>query len=319
MGNFCDTNPCSTGICASDLENNKFTCDCTGTGFEGDQCEENIDDCQPESCNNHGICEDLIKDFSCKCNEGYDGEQCQNDIDECADNPCLNNGVCLDEIGKFDCNCSGTGYEGETCETDVDECLEEPCNNGECKNSNGSYTCECLEGWEGEFCDQDIDDCLTNPCKNDGKCTDNGVNSFECECPKYREGKICDKAQTKFALKEVHMKIDPYTGKGGCGGDDTTVQIKIDNKCTTQAKLYPVGTTVHWKSLEDLNDCATNNLFNPKTNILNFHIQPTDKDKYYCINEVVVVLDDQKSTKFTKETGDEWRDGDNTISVPRQY
>ena len=26
------------------------------------------------------------------------------------------------------------------------------------------------------------------------------------------------------------MKIDPYTGKGGCGGDDTTVQIKIDNK-----------------------------------------------------------------------------------------
>ena len=109
---FCNPDPCNNnGICANDLENNKFTCDCTETGFEGDQCEINIDDCQPESCNNNGICEDLINDFSCKCNTGYDGEQCQNDINECADNPCLNNGVCLDEIGKFSCNCSGTGYE----------------------------------------------------------------------------------------------------------------------------------------------------------------------------------------------------------------
>merc|ERR1711962_343562 len=256
---FCNPDPCNNnGICANDLENNKFTCDCTETGFEGDQCEINIDDCQPESCNNNGICEDLVNDFSCKCNTGYDGEQCQNDINECADNPCLNDGVCLDEIGKFACNCSGTGYEGEKCEMDIDECVEEPCNNGECKNSNGSFSCECLEGWQGEFCDTDIDDCEPNPCKNDG----------------------------------------------GCGGDDTTVQIKIDNKCTTQAKLYPVGTTVHWTAPKDLKDCATNHVFNPKASRLSFHIQPTDKSKYYCINEVVVVLDDQKSTRFAKETDD---------------
>jgi len=317
---FCNPDPCNNnGICANDLENNKFTCDCTETGFEGDQCEINIDDCQPESCNNHGICEDLINDFSCKCNTGYDGEQCQNDINECADNPCLNNGVCLDEIGKFACNCSGTGYEGEKCEIDIDECLEEPCNNGECKNSNGSFSCECLEGWQGEFCDTDIDDCEPNPCKNDGVCTDTGANSFTCDCPKYWEGKLCDTAQTKFGIKEVHMTIDPHTGGGGCGGDDTTVQIKIDNKCTTQAKLYPVGTTVHWTAPKDLKDCATNHVFNPKASRLSFHIQPTDKSKYYCINEVVVVLDDPKSTRFAKETDDEWRDGDNTISVPKQY
>merc|ERR1712110_281460 len=40
----------------------------------------------------------------------------------------------------------------------------------------------------------------------------------------------------KVAVKEVHMKIDGYVR---CGGNDTTVQIKINNKCTTQAKLYP--------------------------------------------------------------------------------
>ena len=95
--------------------------------------------------------------------------------------------------------------------------------------------------------------------------------------------------------------------------------LYIDNKCTTQAKLYPVGTTVHWTAPKDLKDCATNHVFNPKASRLSFHIQPTDKSKYYCINEVVVVLDDQKSTRFAKETDDEWRDGDNTISVPKQY
>ena len=88
--------------------------------------------------------------------------------------------------------------KGEKCEIDIDECVEEPCNNGECKNSNGSYSCECLEGWQGEFCDTDIDDCEPNPCKNEGVCTDTGANSFTCDCPKFWEGKLCDTAQTKF-------------------------------------------------------------------------------------------------------------------------
>jgi len=318
---FCTENPCkNNGVCSSDLENNKFVCDCAGTGFEGETCETNINDCKPESCNNHGTCEDLINNFSCKCEIGYDGEHCENDIDECAENPCQNDGLCLDQIGKFACNCSGTGYEGETCEIDIDECLESPCENGECNNSNGSYTCNCEgTGFEGESCETDINDCETNPCKNEGTCTDTGANSFSCECPKYWEGKICETAQTKFAIREVHMAINEYTGKGGCGGDDTTVAIQINDKCTTKAKLYPVGTTVQWKSEEDLNDCATNNVFDPKKSSLNFHIKPTDKEKWYCVDRVTVVLDDQKSTKYTKETDDDWRQNHDTISVPREY
>ena len=37
---------------------------------------------------------------------------------------------------------------------DIDECLAEPCGNeGTCENTDGSFTCFCVEGWTGETCD----------------------------------------------------------------------------------------------------------------------------------------------------------------------
>ena len=36
----------------------------------------------------------LLQDFLCQCYTGYDGKQCQIDIDECAAVPCQYNGTC---------------------------------------------------------------------------------------------------------------------------------------------------------------------------------------------------------------------------------
>ena len=57
----------------------KFT---TGvTIFEGDNCETNIDDCDPDPCLNSGQCIDLIHDYKCPCNTGFKGKNCESCTD----------------------------------------------------------------------------------------------------------------------------------------------------------------------------------------------------------------------------------------------
>lgn len=70
---------------------------------------------------------------------------------------------------------------------DIDECYENPkiCLNGNCRNTPGSYICECQPGYtvspDGTFC-TDINECEKKPglCRN-GKCA-NTEGSFKCVC-----------------------------------------------------------------------------------------------------------------------------------------
>ena len=43
------------------------------------------------------------------CVDGFNGSNCQADIDECESAPCFNNGRCDDRVNEFYCNCSNTG------------------------------------------------------------------------------------------------------------------------------------------------------------------------------------------------------------------
>ena len=104
------------------------------------------------------------------------------DLDLCNPNPCQNNGICTDEINKYTCNCSDTGFDGKNCEQDINECLiweesgVENCKNGgKCVNEIGNFSCDCPKGWEGDFCETDTDDCFPNKCPADKICINNGI------------------------------------------------------------------------------------------------------------------------------------------------
>lgn len=54
------------------------------TGFEGKNCEQNIDDCPGHLCQNGGTCVDAVNAYNCKCPPNFTGQFCENDVDECA-------------------------------------------------------------------------------------------------------------------------------------------------------------------------------------------------------------------------------------------
>lgn len=169
-----------------------FQCNCS-QGFEGQQCDQEIDECQSQPCHNGGTCHNLIANFSCQCPVGFEGEQCEHDIDECLSNPCLNGGTCDDRVGTFHCQCVA-GYEGNRCETDIDECASNPClNNGLCKQLINSYECDCSHtGFEGFNCENNINDCAGDPCDKGAKYCEDQVLNYTCHCFKGFTGRHCE-------------------------------------------------------------------------------------------------------------------------------
>lgn len=86
--------PCQHGgSCVDGL--NSYTCECAGTGYAGDDCSVNIDECAPQPCRNGGTCLDDVNDYHCNCHPAYTGKNCEVDIDECESEPCKYGGVCL--------------------------------------------------------------------------------------------------------------------------------------------------------------------------------------------------------------------------------
>jgi hypothetical protein len=93
---------------------------------------------------------------------GFEGFNCEINIDECLSNPCVR-GNCTDRIATYLCVCPG-GWEGYECELDIDECRSSPCHpvsSTACDDTTSlgirnhpidAYTCTCVPGWEGHEC-----------------------------------------------------------------------------------------------------------------------------------------------------------------------
>ncbi|XP_077423631.1 milk fat globule EGF and factor V/VIII domain containing b isoform X4 [Vanacampus margaritifer] len=79
----CKPNPCKNdGICAATGHSRRgdvfseYVCKCQ-PGFEGVHCQNNVNDCAGQPCQNGGSCRDLEGDFKCHCPSPYVGKHCQ--------------------------------------------------------------------------------------------------------------------------------------------------------------------------------------------------------------------------------------------------
>ncbi|XP_076306369.1 protein jagged-1-like isoform X2 [Tachypleus tridentatus] len=177
------------GKCISE-PTGSFTCVCD-PGYTGKQCQDNINECASNPCQNGGTCVDKINSFQCICKEGWKGPICSRRHSHCAINPCVSGGTCTDLGDNFICRCP-SGFEGRTCQIVKNpNCYSNPCKNwGTCIDIGTGFSCACKQGYEGPLCENNSDYCNPNPCYNNGRCV-SGINWFQCECAKGFAGSNC--------------------------------------------------------------------------------------------------------------------------------
>ncbi|XP_041916035.1 versican b [Alosa sapidissima] len=94
----------------------------TGHGVEGQTVDLPALVLCPESdCGNGGTCYLQGKVTTCLCATGFEGDRCEKDLDECQSNPCMNGATCIDGSNSYTCVCLPS-YSGPNCEHDTETC-----------------------------------------------------------------------------------------------------------------------------------------------------------------------------------------------------
>ncbi|CAH1239112.1 VWDE [Branchiostoma lanceolatum] len=273
------TCPCqNNGTCIPDpgmpRGQGHYMCDCLG--YTGRWCEEEIDECQSNPCNN-GTCEDLVNMFSCMCDDLHVGEFCHIDIgDHCGLQPCFPGVLCTNMIDGFECGDCPGGYVGNGTDCkDVDECASNVTNNcvHACRNIPGSFECTCPAGFL-LIADQcfDIDECTLGLAGCSHLCT-NTNGSYNCHCP---DGFILE-ADNKECSDIDECVVTNHGCQDGCENTPGSYTCR----CPAGYKLRDDG-----KTCEEINECASNPCENGATchdNVSNYtcECQP-GWDGQYC-------------------------------------
>ncbi|OQV16289.1 Protein eyes shut-like protein [Hypsibius exemplaris] len=194
----CDvsTAPClNDGICWP-VDGSNRRCFCQ-RGFSGLHCEVPVDECSLGFCRNNATCvpASSFTGAHCSCSKFFSGTYCEKPV--CESNPCQNSGICsADSILGFRCACT-SGFTGTKCDVDIDECRRTPSiclGFGQCRNTFGSYQCDCLAPYTGDHCEYQLCPSQTmNSCQN-GRClVDNTTSSgIRCNCSFGFTGEFCD-------------------------------------------------------------------------------------------------------------------------------
>ncbi|XP_077308887.1 protein crumbs homolog 1 isoform X2 [Lithobates pipiens] len=107
--------------------------------------------------------EEQFPGYMCKCGRGLSGVRCDQDINECQSNPCQNGGTCENLHGTYTCHCptikdpKGYYYGGSDCTEMLRGCEKQRCHNGgSCvpyiMNGKHYRTCLCPAGFVGPDC-----------------------------------------------------------------------------------------------------------------------------------------------------------------------
>lgn len=156
--------------------------------------------------------------YICQCQSGFAGENCSVNINECESEPCQNGGLCLDQVNGYICRCP-SGFLGLHCEVNINECESQPCQNGGwCEDGRASYTCHCPEPspgdlpWGGENCNVRLRGCLQHRCQNGATCKpwlEGEEHGHTCLCPHGFYDAHCS-TRTTFSFSSpglIHLEV----------------------------------------------------------------------------------------------------------------
>uniref|UniRef100_A0A671XF34 Cubilin n=1 Tax=Sparus aurata TaxID=8175 RepID=A0A671XF34_SPAAU len=91
-----------------------------GNGYGPNGCTQTSNICETNNPCVNGQCT-VTPGYICNCNSGWEGANCDQNINECSSNPCQNGGTCTDGINGFTCVCTAQ-WTGPFCQTPQQVC-----------------------------------------------------------------------------------------------------------------------------------------------------------------------------------------------------
>ena len=254
---ICDPNPCQNGGTCTDNGDKSYTCDCTDTGFTGNNCDSKCWGCPkfgfawPGSGTSYNslneakaACEEIVANGGVcgGVTDYYGSEEIYYVYTESGYNQGLSNYLETwnQDYTAWEYNMNACNVDLDSCPSKIDPCNPNPCqNNGICDGTLGlsDYTCDCSNtDFNGNNCEiSKPDPCDPNPCQNGGICSGNLGEGFKCDCSSTGfDGTTCSEACwgcPKFgfawpgsgtsynSLNEAKAACEEIVANGGvCGG-----------------------------------------------------------------------------------------------------
>ena len=243
---LCDFTGTQVGGCNTDDGPNTRNCVCK-PGYTGDRCQIDINECDPNPCQNGASCVDGIADYTCICPvnshesnpvAGWTGKNCTDDVNECDSfitNDCaFGTSTCTNTQGDFTCTCNAeydddsTGAPGRICT--IKSCILGNTSDSWTIDCNGRGTpfvgttagncfCACTatnsiggQAWAGTNCETNLDECVmsgNNNCHPNAQCTDTDGDFFcTCDAEYDGDGVTCE---LKQCVEQHYVQVDDGT------------------------------------------------------------------------------------------------------------